>query len=175
MQWQRATLPEHFHPWEWENWRSRAWRIVGRIPPCQVCPTTIDPFCISSERREISSGMYHRNVERGRRRGCRPCWAGLWSATASYLANGGWQMASGVLFTKWGTQQEVAKFCLLNEDFGRKYEWSCGISSFYVAFVWYFHTVVLWNIVFSRVKKITRKHNLGSPLPHGIHSTCSAH
>ena len=28
--------------------------------------------------------------------------------------------------------QEVAEFCLFNKDFGRKYEWSCGISSFYL-------------------------------------------
>ena len=26
--------------------------------------------------------------------------------------------------------QEVAEFCLFNQDFGRKYVWSCGILSF---------------------------------------------
>ena len=29
---------------------------------------------------------------------------------------------------------EVAEFCLFNEDFGRKYMWSCGILSFYELF-----------------------------------------
>ena len=28
-----------------------------------------------------------------------------------------------------GSPQEVAEFCLFNEDFGMKYMWSCGILS----------------------------------------------
>ena len=34
---------------------------------------------------------------------------------------------------------EVAEFCLFNEDFGRKYTWSCGIWSFkWISFNWSF-------------------------------------